>query len=609
MNGNNISVEVGANSTLSLTGSGDSVSSTGPGADITLGGNGKDSWQSGVIDQVNATNAQVHLLDNTNANVYDSGATVTMGNYATVGVYGSGLTAICNGIGGGFWIGSNGMASSGSLTDIVQGTPGVLNIVDNSNVSAFVNNISIALGSNVNFGGYGQGLAIQGNSTDNGWVGQNGTDGPVDTIDIGTGTVAVADNSHVDVNGSGAGTVLVGANDELGVNADGGSFSVNGDNSFLYDYGDNGSVTLSGQYDVGASYGFATTWDMYGFGGEANLLGTYSGANLLAAQLQVLLENSTDTATVYPAAGEPRIYQGSGVYTLDYRHVVMGFAGSRENVSSTLAQSGGDDPDLAAGLREVEAAISANASQVRTGTIFDHPVITWSIDDDNSLFSGKLNPTDVDAVRAALATWARTSGLKFEQVTGTAPADIEIGLGRFGTASSGVVGLTDVTSDSKGHIQQAVIRVEDPSETTLDASALYAGTSATFTQVLTHEVGHALGLGDNASSTSVECYFLDGSNRAPNQVDAGAIKSLYWNVTGHQGPYVSDDVKAAMATMASFAPSAGASAVHVPGIVSIDPAPQHTMTAALDIGAEPPAVSIVGLHGSGFSAVMDHTMA
>ncbi len=76
----------------------------------------------------------------------------------------------------------------------------------------------------------------------------------------------------------------------------------------------------------------------------------------------------------------------------------------------------------------------------------------------------------------------------------------------------------------------AIIRLEDPAETALSgtgAQATYAGTGATVYQTALHEIGHALGLGDDADPNSVMSPTSGASNQTLDQTDIAGIKALY----------------------------------------------------------------------------------
>src|ERR1019366_349281 len=109
------------------------------------------------------------------------------------------------------------------------------------------------------------------------------------------------------------------------------------------------------------------------------------------------------------------------------------------------------------------------------------------------------------------------------------------------TSSSGVVGYTSYQYQ-KGQMQpNVIIRLEDPSQDSLVAgtggtstapaapgSATYSGTQANLYQVLVHEIGHALGLADNADPNSVMYYQASGSaNSTLDSTDIAGMQALY----------------------------------------------------------------------------------
>lgn len=120
-----------------------------------------------------------------------------------------------------------------------------------------------------------------------------------------------------------------------------------------------------------------------------------------------------------------------------------------------------------------------------------------------------------------------------------------------------------------------IIRLEDPSENALSGTVnggTYAGTNATFMQVLLHEIGHALGLGDTADQNSIMYYEATANDRTLDSTDTQAIKALY-------DPSVqsSQQLIQAMAalTTSSGAASSGVSGVHTLFANSVLAAPQH----------------------------------
>lgn len=275
-------------------------------------------------------------------------------------------------------------------------------------------------------------------------------------------------------------------------------------------------------------------------------------------------------------------YGGYGGYGGDYGGG-FGFAGKApklaagKNIGSVARQ------DLANG--EVGAAVAAElelhhvyqlstaapqaagaASVVYEAARFDHQVVTWSIATSQGTkaapFSAYMTPENEAAVRAAFGAWAAAApGITFREVGDSAQADIRVGYGQFDTADSGVIGYTSLKKKDGAIQSNTIVRVEDPHQTALalnaDGRAVYAGTDATLTQVLTHEIGHALGLGDNADPNSIMYYGLSSNNASLDATDLAGIGTLYGGkAADHAG--VSAGVHQLIQAMSTFGPAPGA---------------------------------------------------
>src|SRR4051812_35482993 len=144
--------------------------------------------------------------------------------------------------------------------------------------------------------------------------------------------------------------------------------------------------------------------------------------------------------------------------------------------------------------------------------------VTWSFAtstygiDASDPFSSGISVTYQDSIRWALQQWASVSSLSFVEVADSPDyhdaADIRIGFGRLNSLSSGVIGQTGLRWDGAGSlVPDEVVRLEDPSQLTVNANGdgnfTYAGTTATLRQVAVHELGHALGLGHASDPQAV----------------------------------------------------------------------------------------------------------
>lgn len=624
---NNATITMLANSQLQVTGSGDHIIANNPGDTITIGGNG--SGGTGALnDDVHGIGATVTILNNSNVNVYDTNAKITAGLNDNFGAYGSGLT-VTAGTGSNVWVGTNGALSSGANTDIVYGTPGTVTIANNSNVTVNASNVNVVGGTqdtfgvsgsnnkvtaqagdsvwiggngqnaaataidvlhatgatvtindnsrvdiydsnatiyggaNDNFGAYGAGLTVKGTATDNVWAGGNGETGALTTI-YGAANVAIQDNSHVV--DYGAVTIVGGAYDSIGIqNTNNATVTINGNWSETYTFAPNITVYDYGQYDL--SVGQATNTITYDYGnwGQVNNLSTYDYGYQYGQNQQGYNSSFTDTIL---NSFSTDILDTS--FTPYYSSFDWGYAGNRSAVDKSVANHVVPDAVAKAGgngqqmFDRLQLAIDTASNATVTGARFDHGTITWA-------FDNAVNVTDAEAAAAssAVAAWASASGLHFQQTNGAA-ADIVLTFSDLDTANTGVVGLTSSQSVHGATQPGVLIRVEDPGKTPLVADAsgqmFYAGTEATLAQVFMHEIGHALGLGDNADPASIESYYLGSGNRSISVADANAIHYLY-SGPNDGGPYVSQQVLNVMQLFASFAPEHGASAVHLVGIV------------------------------------------
>lgn len=100
----------------------------------------------------------------------------------------------------------------------------------------------------------------------------------------------------------------------------------------------------------------------------------------------------------------------------------------------------------------------------------------------------------------------------------------------------------------------AIIRLEDPSQTALITDAngqlAYSGTDAELNQVILHEIGHAMGLGDSADPTSIMYSVANAEDRTISSSDITAVNALYSSQGG--GGATSTSATQMIQAMASF---------------------------------------------------------
>jgi predicted Zn-dependent protease len=168
--------------------------------------------------------------------------------------------------------------------------------------------------------------------------------------------------------------------------------------------------------------------------------------------------------------------------------------------------------------------------------------ITWSFatstyaSDASDPFSDAISGSYQGAVEWALQQWSSVAPLTFTQIADSPDyshaADIRIGFGVLNTASTGVIGQTNLRWDSAGNLlPDEVVRLEDPAQLALSLGGggtyTYTGTAATLQQVVLHEIGHALGLGHASDPQAVMYPSVGPSNQTLDPADVAGIQSLY----------------------------------------------------------------------------------
>jgi len=398
-------------------------------------------------------------------------------------------------------------------------------------VSGDYDTVSMATGSSATLSEYGANISLNsGASLIMSDINGNGV--------TGGNTISAATNDTIAIGSGESSDTIVGSDDRitlsdsdttLTIEGNGDSFAAAGTNDRIVDNRADGTSVL---------------YDWNGSGGETDTV--YSGAN-----------NSGDIIGGYgytgtgPGADLPGSYGGGetggdgGGY---------GFAGAQSLVSSGVGANIGTIAQYDLNHGNLSAAASAEAAQQQAASIatlaptsgtgsavlegakWDQQVITWSVADSSGTqaapFSGYMGSAEESVVQAAFNTWASaTPGVTFEEVSDSAQSDIRVGFGDFNTATTGVVGYTSYQANDGQIAPDAIVRVEDTAQdalaTAADGQPVYSGSGALLSQVLLHEIGHALGLGDNADQNSVMNYQLTASNRTLDRTDLVGIGSLY----------------------------------------------------------------------------------
>ncbi|MBV6754801.1 matrixin family metalloprotease, partial [Pseudomonas chlororaphis] len=427
--------------------------------------------------------------------------------------------------------------------DTVQGTSDLLYLGGNETVSTSGSGMTVETSANDVVAGSGDTVNVGGNLL-------AGQSAGVTTLE-GIGDKVYASTDTLDIGGSTTATV-VGSDDLIGILGSGSTINASSDtfqaingvkdtivgSHDVINDGLNDTITEMGTYDTTIGNSSDTTEHMGTDTGD-----TDSGDRPANSQ-----EPDTNDPTTNP------IEPSDPNHGNDDSGGDLGFAGSKSTILSTTGSNIGfiaryvlsQDNQAAAvaaekGLQQArDMAMTTptvgNGSAVLEGAQFDQQVITWSLADSQGTqatpFSGYMGSADESVVQGVFNTWAASMpGVTFEEVSDSAQSDIRVGFGDFNTATTGIIGYTSYQANDGQIAPDAIVRVEDPTQNALttgaDGQQAYVGTEATLSQVLLHEIGHALGLGDNADQNSVMNYQLTASNRTLDRTDLVGIGSLY----------------------------------------------------------------------------------
>ena len=321
------------------------------------------------------------------------------------------------------------------------------------------------------------------------------------TIDIGSGSTASINGSADSISTDNSNVNITGSSDN--VSADSSNVNITGSSDSIS--ADNSNVNISGQND-----------DVAATNSSVDFSGDQSGDSV---------SGSGDSGNYDGGYVPPPPPPDEGGYG-------YGFVGGKSKVSTAvgtdigsiarydLSQGDQSGATLAeAALRQIHEVIDNNVqSAVLDGAKWDKSVVTWN-------FAGATGDAEATA-RQAFAEWGAVTGIDFKEATSAAtPPDITLGWANFDTSNSGVIGFTQPSGSGE------LIQIENPSEDPLvvgaDGQLTYSGTDVTLAQVLLHEIGHALGFGDNANPNSIMSYSLDASNQTFSSADIAAAQALY----------------------------------------------------------------------------------
>ncbi len=569
----NATITLKSGETENIVGGGDTINNTGP-ASVTISGT------NGNFDTVNSSSSSgstITLGANSQANVNGSWNKEYLSTGDATGVYGSGNQLFLPG-----------GSSNPNDSVVIGGTNGNGTTINGSNL--------LAGGTSAN--GEGVGVFFQGSAQ--GWV--NGSS----VSAYGSAKDTVTENGSNDY-WSATGTDFT-----LGTNSGFSTTVIGADNTL---HAGAGLLNISGSGNIADAYSSSVSY--YSKDTQDSVNGTYDKV-YDSTDDTIAIDGTNDTN--YGSAGDQVTFYG-GNYTGDTSNGVgasdngstpseggsggyggYGFgydfvAGHKLSAMSGVDAVSGFDAKLSAAASTTistdnlalnQAYQSALASANGTSTLgtelegvrWAAGPVTWSFGSTN--FSSEEKAEIVRAFNA----WAQVSGITFQEVSSSQTPDITLGFKSFDTASSGVLGFTSYTA-SNGTFQAGTsISLENPGETGFVAGSggqlTYAGTGASFYQVVLHEIGHAIGLGDDSDQSSVMYYGAGSANQTLDQSDIEAAQLLYGAAT----PKSSGTSKSATSLSAPQSSARGAAPAALPTSSEIQVAltPSSVQQAAQSLG-------------------------
>ncbi|WP_248801121.1 matrixin family metalloprotease, partial [Pseudomonas sp. MWU13-2105] len=555
------SISFGAGTTALVTGSSDTIN-LGAGSSLTSNGGGGNTIYATSDDVLSLGSTAgttspymdtLHVSDDQN---------ITLGSNSTFNLIGSGNTL--NAGAGDSLIASNDSISFSGNSGLVSGSGDMISASnatlsisnynapsdvitgDNNTVNASWTDVTLN-GANGSVVGTYDVLALSGSG--------ESVSGDYNAISLAASTKVSVSGTQDVVTGSSGAITLTGDNSSLVVHGDKDNFSATGTNDRIIDDRADGTSVI---YNWSGS-GVEADTVYSGAGGSGDIIGGYGYTGAGDGEDLPGSYGGGDDGGGYGFAGTQSLVSARGganigsIAQYDLSHGNFSSAESAEAARQQAVSTAALTPTVGSG------------SAVLEGAKWDQQVITWSLADGAGTqaapFSGYMGGSKESVVQTAFGAWANAMpGVTFEEVSDSSQSDIRIGFGDFDTANTGVVGYTSYQADEGQMESDVVVRVEDPTQdaltTGIDGQQTYAGTDATLSQVLQHEIGHALGLADNADQNSVMNYQLTANNRTLDRTDLVGIGSLY-GAGASTSPVGGSGVSQLIQAMSTFNADAG----------------------------------------------------
>jgi hypothetical protein len=307
---------------------------------------------------------------------------------------------------------------------------------------------------------------------------------------------------------------------------------------------------------------------------------------------------------------------GGGDYGGYYGYALTATAATAKTSGTNIGAIAANDlsmNDRIGAVGSQTARLQANAAlagAVGSGAVLEGPkwdskVITWSLATDlgsaNVPFTGTIGQQYEATIEGAFEQWAAASGLKFEEVSDSTSADIRLGWSSFDPTTSGVLGYTALKAKAGVAQADTLIGLENPTEDALvtgsNGQLAYSGTQTELSQLVLHEIGHALGLADDSDVNSIMYPTLSTANETLDSTDIAGIQSLYApaTITSTLGDILAASGSALSATSLSAWSSFQSSAsTLIDSMATFDPTPlsasqSPTLAQVAAVATVPPA--------------------
>jgi hypothetical protein len=214
-----------------------------------------------------------------------------------------------------------------------------------------------------------------------------------------------------------------------------------------------------------------------------------------------------------------------------------GFSAALASQTNATLDAPATTDDSSAALLSALSSRAGTTTQMQAfeGAKWAATTVTYSL-------SSQITGQAEHDIERALSAVSGATGIKFEDVVHG--GQITFQYGDLDTTQTGRTGTTTYQLDGT-QMTGATITLDSPQE------LASSGSGVTLEQDALHELGHAMGLADDADPDSVMYYALGPSNQSPDTTDLANLATLYgtpstnsygggWDHSGNPGPVLTD---------------------------------------------------------------------